>query len=290
MDLMLLRTFLAVAETGSFSAAASRLNCVQSNVTARVRRLEEHFGKAAFERGRGGARLTGFGERLRSHAEDLLIRFEAAERDLLDVAGARAPLKLGAMESAAAARLPPIIKALKHAFPLAPISLRTGPTAELLALVWGRKLDAAFVAGPVDRDRFHAAAAFREVLVVARSRSERREGPLLAFRTGCTYRAVAESWLRGVGRGDTEAIEMGTLEGILGCVEAGMGFAVAPESAVQTFRGVGALELEPLPPAFGIVETLLAWRIDHRPTEAHLALCHLLKKPGNKKRSQSSVG
>lgn len=277
MDFVLLRTFLAVAETGSFSAAANRLNCVQSNVTVRIRRLEEQFGQAAFERGRGGARLTSFGERLREHAQDLLARSDAAERDLLDVAGGRAPLNLGAMETTAATRLPPIIKSLKQACPLAPISLRTGPTSELLTLIWNRKLDAAFVAGPVDRDRFQTIRAFQETLVMVRSRTDHRDGPLLAFRTGCSYRATAESWLRSEGLSDTETVEMGTLEGILGCVEAGMGFAVAPENAVQAFRGVDALELTPLPAAFGMVETLLAWRIDHKLTEAHNALFRLLK-------------
>jgi hypothetical protein len=67
-----------------------------------------------------------------------------------------------------------------------------------------------------------------------------------------------------------------------------MGFAVAPERAVQTFRGVDALELTPLPAAFGMVETLLAWRIDHRPTEAHRALCRLLEiGPAKSKRRRA---
>ena len=276
MDVVQLKTFLAVVDGGSFSAAARDLHCVQSNVTARIRRLEQHLGQSLFERGRGGARLTAFGERLRRHAEDLLARFDAAERDLLDAAGASAPLRLGSMETTAAVRLPPLLKALKQACPKAPVSLRTGPTGELLSLLWERKLDAAFVAGPIDRGRFRSSLAFREELVLVRSGNEALAGPLLAFRTGCSYRGTAETWLRGQGRGDCEIIEMGTLEGILGCVAAGMGFTVAPLSAVAAYRGADALATSALPKRFAEVETHLAWRLDHKPPQAQVALGRLL--------------
>jgi len=216
MDILLLRTFMSIIETGSFSASAQEMHCVQSNITSRIRRLETHLGQPVFERGRGGARVTEFGQLLRQHAEDLLPRFDAAERDLLDAAGVSAPLRLGAMETTAAARLPSMLKALKQLCPTAPISLRTGPTGELVSLLWGRKIDTAFVASPIDESRFRSVPAFREHLVLARSATNDQAGPLLAFRSGCSYRATAESWLRSDGKSDTEIIEMGTLEGILG--------------------------------------------------------------------------
>ncbi|WP_119167134.1 LysR family transcriptional regulator [Algihabitans albus] len=276
MDRQLLKTFVTVAESGSFSAAALLLHCVQSNVTARIRRLEHQLGGTLFERGRSGARLTQLGERLRHHADDLLMRFELAERDLLDAAGGSAPLRLGAMETTAAVRLPPLLKALTQACPTAPISLHTGPTAELLSLVWDRKLEAAFVAGPVDLGRFRSILAFREALVEVRAAEAGGNRPLLAFRGGCSYRAVAENWLRSLGRSDTPILEMGTLDGILGCVEAGMGFAVAPEAAVAAYRNVDALRARALPRALALSETFLAWRSDNRMPKAHGALCDLI--------------
>jgi len=285
MDIVLLRTFLAVAAAGSFSAAAQAMSCVQSNITARIRRLEQHLGQAVFERGKGGAKLTVFGQRLRTHAEDLLARFEAAERDLLDAAGASAPLRLGAMETTTAARLPPILKALRQSCPSAPISLRTGPTAELLSLLWQRDIDAAFVAGPIDKDRFRGLEAFRERLVLVRAAKAAAAGnshdgtpeSLLAFRAGCSYRATAEAWLRSQGKADTEIIEMGTLEGILGCVEAEMGFALVPRRAVKGYSGTAALKLSPLSKPYGDTVTYLVWRHDHAVSRAHKILCDLIK-------------
>ena len=99
-----------------------------------------------------------------------------------------------------------------------------------------------------------------------------------SFRSGCSYRATAETWLRHQGRIDTEVVEMGTLEGILGCVEAGMGFAVAPDRAIRGFRGVDSLALTPLPEPFATAETHLAWRVDHRPSQAQRALVRLLEE------------
>lgn len=276
MDRQLLKTFVAVAEAGSFSAAAPRLHCVQSNVTTRIKRLEDQLGGVLFERGRGGAQLTQLGERLRCHAEDLLTRFEAAERDLLDAASSSAPLRLGAMESTAAVRLPTLLKALTQACPTAPISLHTGPTAELLSLVWQHKLDAAFVAGPVDASRFQSLIGFRETLVMAQAAEPPQTAPLLAFRTGCSYRAVAEAWLRSLGKSDTRILDMGTLDGILGCVEAGIGFAVAPRVAVTAYRNADALQVTVLPSAFAVSETHLVWRRDSTMTRAHGILCGLL--------------
>lgn len=284
MDRQLLKTFVAVAEAGSFSAAAPRLHCVQSNVTTRIKRLEDQLGGALFERGRGGAQLTQLGERLRYHAEDLLTRFEAAERDLLDAASRSAPLRLGAMESTAAVRLPHLLKALTQACPTAPISLHTGPTAELLSLVWQQKLDAAFVAGPVDASRFQSLVGFRETLVMAQATEPSATAPLLSFRSGCSYRAVAEAWLRSLGKSDTRILDMGTLDGILGCVEAGIGFAVAPQAAVTAYRNAEALRVSALPPAFAISETHLVWRRDSAMTTAHRTLCDLIARPEGEER------
>ncbi len=280
MDILLLKTFMAVVETGSFSGAAEELNSVQSNITSRIKKLEEHFGQSVFERGRGGARLNAFGERLRVHAEDLLLRFEASERELMDAAGAYAPLRIGSMETTAAVRLPSVLKRLKQASSQLPISLRTGPTGELVSLLWERKIDAAFVAGPVDDSRFNSVPVFVEQLMIARPLAGGETNALLAFRTGCSYRSIAEGWLRNQGKSDTEILEMGTLEGILGCVDVGMGFAVAPKLAIESYRGAEDLALSPLPEPFGLTETLLAWRNDSQITKGLETLIEVSRSSG----------
>lgn len=272
MNLAQLKTFLAVVDSGSFSAAARRLHCVQSNVTRQIRQLEEHFGQPVFRRGRGGAQLTRFGERLKEHAIALVHQFEVAERELTEAAGGAAPLALGSMETTAAVRLPAILKRLKAECPNAVVSLQTGSSSDIQQRLWERKIDAAFVAGPIDPDRFSSVSAFDEDLVCASSSALGTGGPLLAFRSGCNYRTVAETWFSDENHRAVEVLEMGSLEGILGCVEAGMGFAVAPRSAVEMYRNVEDLCVAQLPERYARVSTHLCWRLDHKPVRALRAL------------------
>lgn len=266
MDIVQLRTFLSVAETGSFSAAGQALNSVQSNITTRIRKLEDDVGGALFERGRGGAQLTPLGERLMPHARDILHRIDTARADVLDAAGQAAPLRLGALETTAGARLPPVMKALYGRHPSSEITLQTGTSGGLMADVWARRLDAAFVGAPVDPDRFNAIPAYTERLLVARPRDAVAPPALLAFPSGCIYRAAAEAWLQQSGKADMTVRDLGSLESILGLVEAGLGFTVAPETAILGYRAANALDLTPLPAPHDVSETVLCWRIDHRVT------------------------
>lgn len=278
MDFTQLRTLVSVADTGSFSAAAEALNCVQSNITGRIKRLEAHLGRPLFERGRGGAKLTPFGRAAYERAVAVLRAAERAERELLDLADNAAPLRLGAMETTAAARLPTLLKELRKRCPKAAISLQTGPTGALLSRLLEQEIDAAFVAAPVDPDRFSAIPAFVEKLRLVRPQDPGEGRALLAFARGCSYRSMAETWLREQGRLDADLIEMGTLDGIIGCVEAGIGFAIAPEAALAAFAGREGLVFEDLPPPLDRVETVLAVRRDHQPTEALRVLREIIGK------------
>ncbi|MFK5098316.1 LysR family transcriptional regulator, partial [Klebsiella pneumoniae] len=68
MDIQLARTFLMVAETGSFIEAGRRMNVTQSTVSARIKSLEELFGRPLFERSKSGATLTAAGDQFQKHA------------------------------------------------------------------------------------------------------------------------------------------------------------------------------------------------------------------------------
>lgn len=276
MDYLLLDTFLTIIREGSFSKAAKAMNCVQSNITARVKRLEAHFGQVLFERGRNGAQITHFGRQLQQQAQTLLAAHQQAERELIAAAGTIARFQLGSMETTAETRLPPILKRLAEQHPQTNLSLRAAATGEITTMVWERQLDAAFVAGPVDEQRFHSIPAFDETLVVARPQKYKGALPMLGFRSACTYRMLATQWLRSQGRSDTVILEMGTLGGMLGCVEAGMGFAVFPQSTLKNYRHFADIVLEPLPAEFAEVTTFLIWRNDLRVNPVHQSLMDML--------------
>ncbi len=277
IDTAHIRTFLAVADSGSFTAAASELCCVQSNVTARVRQLEDRLGVPLFERGRHGAKPTPAGTRFRGYAEQVIALLEDAEDDIKQTNAAAKPLRLGSMESTAASRLPAFMKRLYEAFPLAPLSLMTGTTDEMLSAVMEKKVDAAFVCAKVTDDRLDSAPAFMERMVIARPAGREIDRPLIAFRQGCTYRALSEQWLRSAGLAPVPIVEMGSIDGILGCVAAGMGIAVMPRITAEKSVHRGDIDLQDLTGPWRDCETRLVWRKDLRIPETMLALREWLK-------------
>jgi LysR family transcriptional regulator, flagellar master operon regulator len=96
MDINLARTFLTVAETGSFIEAARKMNITQSTVSARIKSLEEHLEKALFERSKSGAALTTAGEQFRRHALALVRVWQHAQLDISGSDKHRDHLSVGA--------------------------------------------------------------------------------------------------------------------------------------------------------------------------------------------------
>lgn len=82
MDIALARTFLAVAEAGSFVEAARTLHVTQSTVSTRMKSLEDALGHAMFERSKQGATLTIAGEQFRRHAMTLVRVWQHAQQDV----------------------------------------------------------------------------------------------------------------------------------------------------------------------------------------------------------------
>ena len=82
MDIILARTFLMVAETGSFIDAARKMNVTQSTVSARIKGLEDMFGRTLFNRSKDGAALTGAGEQFQKHALALVRVWQHAQLEV----------------------------------------------------------------------------------------------------------------------------------------------------------------------------------------------------------------
>lgn len=265
IDTRHLLTFRAIARSGSFTHAADELGCVQSNVTARIRKLEEGLGVTLFERDGRTTKMTKAGIRLETYAEQIVSLIEEAENVVADAEGERTALRLGALENTTATRLPALVKHLHQRFPEAPLSLMTGTTDELVAAVLDRQADAAFVAGQIDHDALNSVEAFQETLVCVRPKGQNMPGSLIAFRHGCSYRAQAEQWLRSTGKAPVPIIEMGTLDGMLGCATAGVGFAVVPRISAENNSHRDGFDFEELPAPYGDSRTHLIWRRDRAP-------------------------
>ncbi|MDQ0188386.1 LysR family transcriptional regulator [Alicyclobacillus cycloheptanicus] len=266
MEIRDLTIFAAVARTGSVTKAADELGYVQSNVTARIQQLESKLGTTLFHRLPRGMTLTPSGETLLRYAEQILHLCAEAQQAVQDTDTPSGALRIGAMESTAATRLPAILAKYHAAYPEVELSLHTGPTSHLMEAVLNYELEAAMVAGPVDHPLLEPLAVIEEELVLISGANSRHlppaHGPLtvLAFREGCSYRKRLERYLDHLGIQSRKVIELGTLDGILGCVAAGLGVAMVPKTVVEHSRC--ALRTCELPDAFGQAPTLLIRRKD----------------------------
>ncbi|MCP4595378.1 LysR family transcriptional regulator [Neptuniibacter sp.] len=255
MQLKSLRLFIDVVETGSFIAAAEKQHTVQSNVTAHIKKLEGELGTQLFLR-RGGATITPAGKTLATYAKRIL-------RDHDDVLGlfqgnnnAPSNLYLGAMETTTAVRLPPILADFHKNNPTVELSVDTGPTAELIAKLIEGSVDGIFIAGCPEHHDFHLIKAFTERLVLVGPKplnkfptsEELIETSFIAFRQGCSYRQRIELFLSSEGITSTRIFEFGSIDGILGCVAAGMGYTLMPLSTARAHSqrfDIDYLELTP---------------------------------------------
>src|SRR3990167_8862218 len=165
IDLGALEIFKAVVEQGGITRAATRLHRVQSNVTTRVKQLEDRLGTKLFVRQNRKLTLTPEGKLLLAYADQLLHLSSEAEA-VLHGGTPRGTLRLGTLESTAATRLPPILSRYHLAYPEVRIDLVTGTESALTSKVLNYEIEAAFVADPFTTNNLDSQPAFSEELVL----------------------------------------------------------------------------------------------------------------------------
>jgi LysR family transcriptional regulator, cell division regulator len=271
MNVADLNVFAAVARHGSITKAARRLNTVQSNVTTRLRLLEEELGVSLFQRHHQGVTLTRSGRDLLPYAHQLDVLLQKARDAVSANQATRGALRLGSMETTAAARLPALLRKYVPAHRNVDVAIETGTTRTLTQAVLEYRLDGAFVAGPVEVDELEPTRAFMEELVLVSSPeyksipSALAEGKIpkvFVFRVGCSYRQKLERFLAGRGLTLVNQLEMGTLEGIIGCVSAGLGITMMPFSVVESYVKRQEVAVHRLSPADALIETVFITRRD----------------------------
>ncbi len=272
MNSVELGVFAAVARAGSIGRAAERLNTVQSNVTQRLRALEDRLGVPLFHRSKRGVTLTTVGARLLPYATRIAELLEEARLVTRDDAVPGGEVRIGAMETVAAFRLPPILGGYAALYPEVEVTIDTGSTEHLVERVLRRELDGAFVSGPIAHASLSATAAFEEELVLVTSpriscleelrRDGRRAGKTIAFRAGCSYRQRTEAFLASEGLLGLPRMEMGTLDGMVGCVSAGVGIALLPRAVVDGAAAAGRVRIHALPAEIARTATVFVQRRD----------------------------
>jgi len=268
VNLSELKVFKAVYECGGVSQAAVRLHCVQSNVTARLKQLETRLGVQLFARKSRRMEITPRGKILLDYAERLLGLAEEATQAMQGSEEQPGMLRIGSMETTAAARLPTLLTEFYQQQPTIEMQLLTGPTRETIERVREFDLDVGFVAGPVGAPDLEEHVVWQEKLVLI---TEKHHPPvkraadvvaqsLLVFRQGCQYRQSLESWFAAEGVTPRRVMEFGSFQAIIGCVQAGMGVGLLPISTLELFSNDLNIATHALPAWCASSVTSMVWR------------------------------
>lgn len=280
-----LRVFRTVAIEGSVTKAAAKLGYVQSNVTARIRQLEQELGTPLFLRHNRGMTLSAGGQTLLGYADKIVGLLEEASQALASTLTPSGPLRLGSTQTAAAVRLPPLLADYYRRHPGVQLSVTTGHTQLLLEKILHYELDAAFLGCPVDHPDLLSIPVFDEELVIlspaeVSTLEEAVTRPILVLSLGCSYREILESWLQSNGSAQPVIMEFGTLEAIVGGVSAGLGISLLPRAVLRATGKENAMRAHEMPGTANRMHTTFVIRKDSFVSSALKAFMDMLPDPG----------
>lgn len=237
LDPVLLRAFLTIADTGSFTLAAARLNMTQSTISQQLRRLEEGVGHALIDRSARPVGLTPAGERLLGPARRLLSLQHEAETLLSDPAGTAA-IRIGLPDDVVTPDMARIFAHFAQAHREMRLDVTTGLSRDLARRYRAGEFDIAIVkepaAAPDHRAAFPESLGWFEGLDAPEHWPD--PIPLVAFPPGGLYREAMFERIEREGRRWYIAFTASGLDSVLTAIEAGLGLSLLPGIATRGYR------------------------------------------------------
>jgi DNA-binding transcriptional LysR family regulator len=257
-----MRTYLAVVEAGSISAAARSLGLTQPAASQQLQELERQLGLRLLDRAAGRSVPTAAGQALIAPARRAL----AAAEDVVAAAAAHRSghtgrVRLGTGATACIYLLPPALAAVRRRLPGIDLAVSTGNTAEVVRRVEDGELDLALVTLPVPRSRSLLVTRLltdpqlalvpdgmaATVGPMAARPAELARLPLILYETGGNVRQLVDGWFGRAGVAPRPAMELGNVEAIKGLVGSGLGCSILPSLALG--GGAPGAVVRPLRPA-----------------------------------------
>ncbi len=255
MEIRQLRAFVAIAETGTFTAGALRVHVTQAAISMQIRQLETEAGVLLFVRGPRQVILTEAGEVLRERARHILRDHDAALAELADLAGAEhGRLRVGsASVRISTDPLPQLLRELRTRHTHAEVSVVSGTSEKLAQQILAGEIDVAFVSLPVEsrgiqtevlsQDELVAIASPRHPLAkrrVVSAATMAGEKLILGERGGNTRRLI-DKFFAEAGVHPVVIMELSREASIKRMVEEDMGVGIVPTQSVREEVAAGRL-------------------------------------------------
>lgn len=263
-----LKIFEAVATSGSFTKAAIEMFTVQSNVSARIKSLEEEFGVELISRNSRKVTLTPHGQTLLIYFKKINNLIDVAKNDIKSAGLVNGKLSIGCIETTMTFKVPDIINSFEEKYPDVELEFKSGMRNILIDDVIKHSLDAAFVSAPLNNKNLDQIKIKEEQLVIITSSN----GPsleklltsnplkIVVFGEGCVFRSRLESWLSSKGIIQYKNTQLNSIEGIINFVEAGVGISLLPEEVISKYYSSRKIKTYTISKQLGTMNTVLIFR------------------------------
>jgi len=204
MEIRQLRSFIAIAELGTFTAAALRVHVTQAAISMQIRQLENELGARLFVRAPRRVMLTEAGEQLLHRARQILRDHDAALDEIAELAGAeRGRLRVGSASAAVTTDiLPTLLKEVRKQHAGAEITVLSGTSEALVQQILAGEVDVAFVSLPVEARGISTERLSEDQLVAIASPRHK----LAKQRTISAYTLAGEKLILGERGGNTRRL------------------------------------------------------------------------------------
>jgi DNA-binding transcriptional LysR family regulator len=237
LDPRLLRAFIAIADSGSFTAAAERLHMTQSTISQQLGRLEQALGRELIDRAARPTRSTESGEQLLGYARRILSLQDEAETLFSDPSGT-APIRIGVPDDIVTSPMSRVLATFSEQHRKIRLDVTTGLSRDLARRYRAGEFDIIVVKEPAPggdhRATFPEPVGWFESARVDKPWDE--PIPLVAFPVGGLYRDAMFQRLERERRRWYIAFTGSSLSSVLVAVEAGLGLSLVPASTAGRFK------------------------------------------------------
>ncbi|MFX3618649.1 MAG: LysR family transcriptional regulator [Sporolactobacillus sp.] len=268
MDIENIRAFVKVAECKSISDAARRLHYLQSNLSAKVKKMETYYNQKLFIRKPRGVELTAKGEVLYQQFKDLLFLWEETENKMKKQDKS---LRLGTVVSIGATQFSEALAHLKHRNPDLAVTIKTGTTDFIEKQILNGTIDIAYFIGKLDNSQIRYEKLGTEKLVIVGANIHNnmdfkeyiRDKDLLVLTNHCLYLSILQNIFADLKLEHGETIEVGDIDAIVQFALMGMGISLIPKRLAIRNHVTSFLEI---PSLSKFIDFYLVTRSNHELT------------------------
>ncbi|MDR7242885.1 LysR family transcriptional regulator [Priestia megaterium] len=248
MDIENMKAFVSVAELRSISAAAMKLNHLQSNMTAKIKKIEIYYNQELFIRNSKGVKLTKQGEKLYHQFKKILHLWEETENKMKKQ---DEKLRIGTMISVGGTEFSSALNKLYNTYPDLAVTLKTGSTEYIENQVLLGQIDVAYTIGSLNNKKIrYKEVGVEEMVVIGRGIDQHttfddyvRQKNILVLSDKCLYMTILHNIYVSLNIEQGDIIEVGDPETLVQFALMGMGISLVSKRIANRYNINNYLEV-----------------------------------------------